>query len=262
MENPIPSQLKDWQFVLLKPGSKEPFELEWQKNLYKYNDPKLTQWIQNGGNYGVAGDPEHFIVDIDTAEIGRAAKGLPETLTQRTGGGGYHLFFKGHTPAIRLRNPNDSNLTLGDIQGPGKQVVGPGSVHPNGNKYTIVRNTEIAEISEAEKEIRKVFANYIKAEPPPHENIKKYKDEKRRDQPDITRIIDFSKLRKQGDEYYGEHPVHGSETGHNFWVNPSEGIWHCFRHGTGGDEVDKQLRCAGAKCHQRQADDDFFYPKG
>jgi len=41
-------------------------------------------------------------------------------------------------------------------------------------------------------------------------------------------------LHRQGDEYWGAHPGHGSKTGKNFWVNPAKNCWHCFRHGTGG----------------------------
>ncbi len=50
----------------------------------------------------------------------------------------------------------------------------------------------------------------------------------------ILQEVPLSGLHKQGEEYYGAHPVHGSETGRNFWVNPTRGVWHCFRHGTGG----------------------------
>jgi len=41
-------------------------------------------------------------------------------------------------------------------------------------------------------------------------------------------------LHKRGDEYFGPHPIHGSTTKQNFWVNPTKNCWHCFRHGTGG----------------------------
>ena len=40
--------------------------------------------------------------------------------------------------------------TLADVQGEGKQVVGAGSVHPNGNKYVVVDGGEIAFISHSE----------------------------------------------------------------------------------------------------------------
>jgi len=45
-------------------------------------------------------------------------------------------------------------------------------------------------------------------------------------------------LKQSGEELYGPHPVHGSTTGHNFWVNPSKNVWHCFRHKSGGSSID------------------------
>ena len=50
----------------------------------------------------------------------------------------------------------------------------------------------------------------------------------------IADIWGISKLKKHGEEYYGSHPIHGSESGSNFWVNPKKDSWFCFRHGVGG----------------------------
>jgi hypothetical protein len=58
------------------------------------------------------------------------------------------------------------------------------------------------------------------------------------DQIAITNLIDISKLKKTpSGEYYGKHPIHGSTTGMNFFVNPSKNMWHCFRHNSGGDSM-------------------------
>jgi hypothetical protein len=37
-----------------------------------------------------------------------------------------------------------------------------------------------------------------------------------------------------GIEFKGTHPFHESSGGQNFSVNPSRGVWHCFRCGSGG----------------------------
>ena len=47
-------------------------------------------------------------------------------------------------------------------------------------------------------------------------------------------IIDITKLHKSGNKYYGVHPIHGSTTGRNFWIDPEKNVWYCFRHRIGG----------------------------
>ncbi|GAG77287.1 unnamed protein product, partial [marine sediment metagenome] len=44
----------------------------------------------------------------------------------------------------------------------------------------------------------------------------------------------------EGVEHWGAHPVHGSskgEEGSNFNLNPTKGVWHCYRCNTGGDAL-------------------------
>ena len=53
----------------------------------------------------------------------------------------------------------------------------------------------------------------------------------------ITSLVDISKLKPYGQEYFGVHPIHGSTTGMNFFVNPLKNMWHCFRHNSGGDAL-------------------------
>jgi hypothetical protein len=50
----------------------------------------------------------------------------------------------------------------------------------------------------------------------------------------ISKIVDLSKLSKEGDDYYGCHPKHGSTTGKNFHVNMKKNAWACLRCGSGG----------------------------
>jgi hypothetical protein len=63
--------------------------------------------------------------------------------------------------------------TLADIQGEGKQVVGAGSIHPNGNKYEIYENYELSFISYAE--IKALLIPYDKK---PKKEIKEYEKPK------------------------------------------------------------------------------------
>ncbi|HOL44609.1 MAG TPA: hypothetical protein PK659_10180, partial [Methanothrix sp.] len=51
----------------------------------------------------------------------------------------------------------------------------------------------------------------------------------------IDQVIELSGFERVGEQMAGPHPAHGSTTGRNLAVDPSRGVWHCFRHGTGGD---------------------------
>jgi hypothetical protein len=50
---------------------------------------------------------------------------------------------------------------------------------------------------------------------------------------------------KSRTELAGAHPQHGSSTGDNFNLNPDRGLWHCWRHGTGGDALLLIAVCEG-----------------
>lgn len=56
---------------------------------------------------------------------------------------------------------------------------------------------------------------------------------------------------KSSTELAGAHPQHGSSTGDNFNVNVAKGLWHCWRHGTGGDALSLIAVCEGVlECDQ------------
>lgn len=143
----LPSRLRKEgiSFVLIKPKDKRPFEKEWTQKPYSHNDKKLLDHIESGGNYGVIGGYSNlFIIDFDDVEIQKKiAPLLPKTFSIKTGGGGLHLYYFSKTTPKSYKI-KDSEKTLIDIQGEGKMVVGPGSIHPNGNEYKIVEDCEIA----------------------------------------------------------------------------------------------------------------------
>ena len=70
------------------------------------------------------------VIDIDDVAVPEALAvmaAIEETPTYsvRTGGGGFHFYYHGETES-------QFNLSWGEIKsGPGHQVVGPGSVHPD-----------------------------------------------------------------------------------------------------------------------------------
>ena len=66
-------------------------------------------------------------------------------------------------------------------------------------------------------------------------------------QPDLVAIAEHYGTvlePKSQTELAGAHPQHGSSTGDNFNVNTAKGLWHCFRHGTGGDALSLIAVCA------------------
>ena len=67
-------------------------------------------------------------------------------------------------------------------------------------------------------------------------------------QPDLVTIAEHygtTLERKSQTELAGAHPQHGSSTGNNFNVNQTKGLWHCWRHGTGGDALALIAICEG-----------------
>jgi len=228
----IPRQLRkdEFRFILLRPKEKIPIEENWQEtNNYKYNEEKLLAHLKNGGNYGVlCGKGYLTVLDGDKEELWkRAMEILPKTFTVKTGRGGRHFYFICTELEKSIRLTNESLGDIGDVQFTKKQVVGPNSTHPQGPKYEVFIDEPIATITK--EQLMVCIHPWLKTEDQPKEHKTKYDKDLQ-----ITDVANLSRMQKQGDEYYGEHPTHGSDTGMNFRINPNKNVWHCFRHGTGG----------------------------
>ena len=100
-------------------------------------------------NYAViCGEVSHCVViDIDSPELTpEIFKGWEElkkkTLVVKTGSGGYHIYVKPNNkvypPKMPLTNSKGQHI---DIQSTGSYVLGPESIHPNGNPYEIISTT-------------------------------------------------------------------------------------------------------------------------
>jgi P4 family phage/plasmid primase-like protien len=150
----IPQQLKQKgiKFVLLEKQGKKPFQKDWTNKIIEYDNPELLIHLSNGGNYGVMGGGEKklIIVDFDDDKVQEEAmKLLPETFMVKTGSGMLHLYyFSDNCDSFKAFSENMD--TLCDVQGEGKQVVGSGSIHPNGNKYEVALDVDIKYIAYAE----------------------------------------------------------------------------------------------------------------
>jgi len=234
----IPQQLQNPNFRFLKiamtgpSARKRPMEKDWvNKNNYRYNDSRLLKHISAGKNYGVVLGYGHLaVIDADSKIIEDLVETkLPETFIVRTGGGGKHYYYIIPDLRQKIILHDQQHNHYGEIQFTGSQVIGPGCIHPNGKRYEIIKDASIATIEYSLLE--NALGAYIQknSTPPFH-----WEGNGNFCHLDITKVVDLSKLKKHGKEYQGSHPVHGSTTGYNFCVNPSKGIWHCFRCNTGG----------------------------
>jgi predicted P-loop ATPase len=103
---------------------------------------QIGRWFGNGHNIGLAVGPEHVVIDVDPRNGGEITlvelqlkyEDLPPTLTCRTGGGGWHFYFRTPVP-IRC---DSLGRVLGkgiDIKGNGGYVIAPPSVHESMQLY-------------------------------------------------------------------------------------------------------------------------------
>lgn len=126
-------------FALIPLDGKRPLEQSWEATpVGRYDESNLP------GNYGVVLGPEHVVIDVDPRNfkagdqplkrLGDAVGGIPAgTLVVRTGGGGMHIYLR--KPAdVSVRNAIDAYPGIEFKAGPGRQVVGPGSLHPESGK--------------------------------------------------------------------------------------------------------------------------------
>ena len=254
----IPPRLRKEGFRFIRTKGKIPIGKDWNKEggaNYAYNDQVLEDHLQGGGNYGVLCGEGLIVIDCDKPEIADLVEEhLPRTFTVKTGRGGKHYYYycddiKGN---IRLTSGNGTQGDIGDIQAKGKQVIGPGSTHPNGNKYEIVDGQDIATIKVLD--IERTLTQYIDkkdVERAREEEREIIKEHGRDIDISITDLISITGFTKIGEEYQGSHPVHGSTGGRNLSINPAKNLWRCFRHDTGGGPLSLLGVLEGViSCHQ------------
>lgn len=154
----IPKQLQNenFRFCLVLNSTKRPFEDNWQDTNYKYNDIKLQNWLKDNNNYGVIGGYGNIvIIDIDDKNLAKEVKEKLDTFTVKTGSGGMHFYI--------LSTYNQNHVfknKMGELRASKYMVVGPNSIHPNGNTYSVVNNAEIKYLET--EEVIKIIAPLIK----------------------------------------------------------------------------------------------------
>lgn len=130
---------RGWAFTAIKmtggPDSqargKRPIQTGWSEAPFPFAEEAI-EWAR-AGNIGVRTGAISgvIVVDVDAPEL-PAGIDLPETVTARTGGGGWHFYFAHPNVNIgnraRLIDAEGRELPI-DIRGKGGQVIYPGSVH-------------------------------------------------------------------------------------------------------------------------------------
>jgi hypothetical protein len=116
-------------------------------------DPRINLGVAMGGALNL------ICVDIDPRNDGDASysdlidahgeDAFPETFTVKTGGGGWHRYYR--LPYTIKAEKGELKGKLGpgiDIKGAGGQIVAPGSIHSSGASYQVETNVYIAEAPE------------------------------------------------------------------------------------------------------------------
>lgn len=233
----IPNQLKqqEFRFVLISKGKKNPFEDGWNTtHCYPFDNEKLKVHLENGNNYGVVGGYGNLIVlDFDNLDFqNKYVPLLPKTFSVLSGTGKLHLYFITDNPVSFKIFDSEMN-TLLDVQGTGKQVVGAGSLHPNGNTYRVNDDISLAFIPMAE--LRALFAEYLK----PEDRKDKFIEIMPKDETVIKIKKNVSvrdKLQSYGIDTSRNPtkcPMHGSKGGK--CLSFTNELWHCFHCDKGGD---------------------------
>lgn len=232
----LPTQLQkpEFRFVLLRRKQKIPFEASWQTtNNYDNKDQKFLKWRDEGNNYGIIGGyGKLLIIDFDSPDFERKFLPLlPPTFMTQTGNGGKHLYYICDDPQS-FKILDEQKNTLADIQGRGKQVVGPGSIHPTGNPYIVLEDRPINNITI--KQLKILFAEYLK----PKDQYQLQSRDK--DTETIKQRVSLTSVMSSYHYDLSRNPTmcqlgHDSKGGSCFSYTDSEGLWCCFHCDEGGD---------------------------
>lgn len=125
-------------------------------NNYAYDEPDFQDWLRRGNNYGVTAAGGLVKLESDDVQRWRALgvmELLPDTFTvQSSSPNRQHFYYLGPEVADSSLKDPETNEDVGHIRGTGESggrggmVVGPGSLHPTGVRYAVVRDLPIARI--------------------------------------------------------------------------------------------------------------------
>ncbi len=265
-------------FPYKKGSGKLPADKGWPtKKYYYYDEKKIHEWHGEGNNVGVICRNGLIGIDLDEIdrlkELGKISV-LPPTFSDRTGGGGIHYWYwcpflqrkiVFHDPKLTESDKKDPNKTrpkhLGEIQQGNHFVAAPGSLHHTGNYYEIVDDLPIATIEESviDAFLEGLIVNqqiWDASDPMRFEKSKTRRSverinssakQVRKDGKNLASLVNIpiedivfphDLTKDDGNVAVGSNPWHGSDSGQNFSITRSDGLWHCWRDGTGGTWVE------------------------
>jgi hypothetical protein len=271
----IPWQLQrdDLLFVLIPRGEKGLQQKGWNQviNGLKGYDPRLIKHLQAGGNYGYYPAPGSSLlsVDVDNAEQFHHAGGAdlvrntfrysawPDQQKYRAivECRDIPVHMRGHKISIKT----GEYQTIVELFFPasnektGGQCVAPGSLHPNGNRYSpFDPEAHILTVSWSDIEhlVQRISPESLKTTTPESVTISREPGTGGMTITERYRLTVSEHLPDNpylaGNEIRGSHPVHGSTSpGGNVSVNPSKGFAYCFRCGIGYDAAGWDAVCRG-----------------
>jgi replicative DNA helicase len=124
-------------------GNKHPIISTWKEfQERKATEEEILQWFKwlPNSNIGIITGKISGITVVDVEAGGDLTK-WPETFTVKTGGGGYHLYYK-YYEGVR----NGTRICeLTDIRSEGGLVVAPPSIHQSGNRYEVIKRIPMVE---------------------------------------------------------------------------------------------------------------------
>ncbi len=231
----IPKQLRDMKFCRIKYKTKKPFEMDWTNNTKTYEEiskyfPKENYGVLTGiDSLGVLDDdaPDKQLIKLFEESFGK------ENFRVRDH---YYILLDGWD-GKKIIFYNKDGTHMGELQGKGQQVVGPGSIHPSGEVYELKNDCEIKNIDY--DSFISIFKEYV---PKKELTVKEaaeitnsnWEGDDIKDIP-ITKVISLAGLSDMGGgSYQGPNPIHGSTGGMNFRINTSKNTWYCFRCSSGG----------------------------
>ncbi|MFA7314508.1 MAG: bifunctional DNA primase/polymerase [Candidatus Magasanikbacteria bacterium] len=105
---------------------------EYQKRLPTEKEIKKWFTLYPEANIGIVTGEVSGLVVVDVEKDG-STEGLTPTLFSKSGGGGWHYYYK--HPGFVVNNSARKIRELVDIRGDGGYIIAPPSLHASGNKY-------------------------------------------------------------------------------------------------------------------------------
>ncbi|MFC3957553.1 bifunctional DNA primase/polymerase [Halovivax cerinus] len=228
-------------FIPFDPGEKGARRPRTPENLLSPADPVLEAYLDVGHNYGVVTRGDLAVVDADEPDrLDGLLDALPETAWQVSGSRTsehWFIYVPGLDEDIPLIDPETED-ELGHVKGAEQSyVVGPGSLHPSGNRYGPLQGDTIAPVDE--DELRELIEPYRPATPAKRDRDTVDWDALDGDGGDGTdlSVHDVVSRRRYPEGERCEHPLHGSDTGANFMVDEGGDTWRCWRHDCTGNAL-------------------------